>query len=464
MAIPASVQKVLDEWNVEYSISDDFQNERTMIETGFGTTPGNYAKVIFLKDTAGKVQVVIPANRMLDLNLISHQTGRQFSAVPSEELAQLKRQLGLDDFPALPQLTRLDSLVDRSLLEYSELFIQTGHGDQHLSMPTDQFRALTASSQIGNYTAALQIDVLHNDTSADQEDVHAAVEQFTPLRIQQRLQDTLDLPPLPETARKIIELRVDPDADTVTLARTIEVDPSIAAQVMSWARSPYYRSRGNINTVEEAVLRVLGFDLVMNLSLGLALGRTLSVPREGPHGYTPFWQQAVMGAALASELTRKIKGKKKPDSGLAYLCGLLHNFGYLVLGQVFPPQFSLINRHIEANPHINRFYIERHLLGLCREQMASLLLGQWNLPAEAVLAIRQQHNPFYCGDHDNYAQLLYVTTRALRQRGYGDGPAEALDPNVLDALGLTQETVDEVADELIEHVGELADMVTALSS
>jgi len=464
MAIPASVQKVLDEWNVEYSVSEDADSRRAMTNTGFHAATENLARVVFLKDGSSKVQVVIPSNRILDLNMIAHQLGRQFSAVSADELVKIKRQLGLDDFPALPQLTRLESLIDRSLLDYDELFIQSGHGIQRLCLPTDQFKALTTSSHVGHFTVPIQIDVHFNDGQADLEDINGAVRQFTPLRIQQRLQDTLDLPPLPETARKIIEMRIDPDADTINLARAIETDPSISAQVMSWARSPYYRSRGNINTVEEAVLRVLGFDLVMNLALGLALGRTLNVPREGPHGYSPFWQQAVMGAALASELARKIKGKHKPDSGLVYLSGLLHNFGFLILGQVFPPQFSLINRHVEANPHINRMYIERYLLGLCREQIAGELLQQWNLPNECVVAIRQQHNPDYNAEHCTYSRILYVTTRALRQRGYGDGPAEAISEEVLEQLGLDQAMVDEVADELVNQIGELSEMVSALSA
>src|SRR5690606_40791267 len=69
------------------------------------------------------------------------------------------------------------------------------------------------------------------------DDVHAALKQFTPLRIKQRLNETLDLPPLPETARRIIELRIDPNAYTSSLAQVIELDPGMSAQVMSWARS-----------------------------------------------------------------------------------------------------------------------------------------------------------------------------------------------------------------------------------
>lgn len=464
MALPISVKQVLEKWNVEYSMMDTPGPACVVDTSDARIQAANTARVVFLKDKEGKIQVVIPGNRLLDLNQLAHQFGRQFCALSPDEQSRLKQQLGLDDFPALPQLTRIESMVDQSLLDQDELFILAGRNQTWLKLPNDQFRTLTSGSIIGHFSSPLQTDVLHQSTSSDLGDVHAAVRQFTPLRIQQRLQDTLDLPPLPETARRIIDLRLDPDADAISLAHAVELDPSMSSQIISWAHSPYYRSKGVIRSVEDAVSRVLGFDMVMNLALGLSLGRMLSLPRESPAGYIPFWQQAVMVAALSQNLARKGHAKRRPDSGLAYLCGLLHNFGFLVLGQVFPPQFSLVNRHIEANPHINRFYIERHLLGLTREQIAACLLEQWQLPSEVITAIRQQHNPLWHGQHAQYSQLLYVATRALRARGYGDGPLEKIDTNVLAALGLDQPLVDEITEELLEHMNELNELVRALEN
>ena len=112
--------------------------------------------------------------------------------------------------------------------------------------------------------------------------------------------------------------------------------------------------------------------------------------------------------------------KMRPNTGTAYLCGLLHNFGYLIMGHVFPPQFALINRHIEANPHINRSLLEKYLIGLTREQVSSLLMQQWRMPEEVVISLRSQHNPNYDGDFSTCANLLYVATRALRGHGFGD--------------------------------------------
>jgi len=463
MSIPATVLKVLDDWNVEYQTTSDEDSFHLMQSDPTSAYSSQVARVVFLKDSIGQVQVVIPSNRILDLNKLSQQTGRQFNAMGENDLLKLKKKFAIEDFPALPQVTKIDSLVDEHLLEEAELFIISGASHDWIKLPGDEFKKLTTSSTLGDFTAALPIKTYHQPAEQDLDDVHAAIRQFTPLRIKQRLEETLDLPPLPETARKIIDLRVDPNADTGDLAKIVELDPGMAAQVVSWARSPYYGVKGEIRNVEDAVLRVLGFDLVINLALGLALGRTLSVPKEGPDGYAPFWQQAVATAALMGELARLMPAKQRPNSGTAYLCGLLHNFGFLILGHIFPPQFSLVNRHVESNPHINRNLIEKHLVGLTREQVSSLLLSQWRMPEEVVEALKHQHNPDFDGDKATCANLLYVAVRCLRLQGFGDGPWEEPEAQVLERLGIEQESAMELTANLLDRMDELSELIQMLN-
>lgn len=64
-----------------------------------------------------------------------------------------------------------------------------------------------------------------------------AVQAFTARRIQQRLEQTIEIPPLADTAQKIIKLRVDPNASIDDITGVVETDPALAAQVVSWAAS-----------------------------------------------------------------------------------------------------------------------------------------------------------------------------------------------------------------------------------
>ena len=99
--------------------------------------------------------------------------------------------------------------------------------------------------------------------------------------------------------------------------------PALAAQVVSWAASPYYAAPGKIRSVEDAIVRVLGFDLVINLALGLALGKSLSLPKDHPQQATPYWQQSIYTAAVIEGLIRAMPRAERPEAGLTYLGGWL---------------------------------------------------------------------------------------------------------------------------------------------
>lgn len=294
----------------------------------------------------------------------------------------------------------------------------------------------------------------------DSQQIIAAVGNFTQLRIKQRLEETLELPPLPSTAQKIIKLRADPNADIDDLSAIVESDPPLAAQVVSWAASPYYAAPGKIKSVHDAIVRVLGFDLVLNLSLGLALAKTLNLPTDGVRGYSSYWQQAVYAATAVEALVTTIPPKERPTMGMAYLSGLLHNLGYLILAEVFPPHFSNYCRYQEANPDTNHCLIERHLLGITREQLGAWLMTSWHMPSEVCAAMRHQHDADFDGEDSPYANLLFVALRLLRQHGIGDAPPEPIPDALYERLYLDPEKANAAIESMLTSIEEL-DMMAA---
>jgi len=264
------------------------------------------------------------------------------------------------------------------------------------------------------------------------------------------------------TTQKILMLRSDPDADVHDLVEVVRLDPSLSAQVMSWAASPYYAAPGDVSSIEDAVVRVLGFELVVNMALGTAMGQMLTVPANGPRGGTPYWLQAVYCATLAEQLCKEIPTAQRPKPGLAYLSGLLHNFGYLLLAHLFPPQFALLARYIEANPHFNLEAIEQQVINVTREQIGGWLLSSWALPAEVCDAIRHQNELDYSGDNAAYARLLFVANRLLRQEGLSDGPLEPVSDELLAELGLSREAVEDVLKKLLSDDSAIRELTALL--
>lgn len=420
------------------------------------------AECVLLADEMGKVQLILPSNRLLDLAALRQQTGRDLSAAGLNDRQRTLRKFGLQELPALDQLTGIETLVDQSLFRDGPIYIQSGARGALLELDSAEVIALSDSTQRVNVTAEIPDIDLDYELSLfdlDRDAIEDSISRFTAKRIRQRLAETLEIPPLPATAQEIIRLRVDPNADINKLSALVEKDPSLAAQVISWASSSYYAAPGSVKSVQDAIVRVLGYDLVMNLSLGLALGRSLSMPEDAPEGYTPYWQEAVYTAAMVGELYSCMPKEFRPSFGLSYLGGLLHNFGYLVLAHVFKPHFSTCCRLWEANPHLLPQAVEDHVLGINRDQIAASLLESWNIPPEVCLAIRHSTHEDYFGHYSDYAQLVLLATALLRETGIVNGPVRPINPRVYSNLRIEPAQ----ARAAIEHIVESREALDALA-
>lgn len=449
---PFAVREYLSKQGIEFIVHSKAQaRDKTPIQA------------ILLADDLGKVQVFLPANRLLDLSRVRQQTGRDLQALAPLEQQRLLRHLGLQTLPALDELTELETLIDETVKVLPTCIIHSGARNVLLELPDvgalargERTRFLAVTDEVPNTDLDYELSLFDLDRTA----INNSVARFTSKRIQQRLEETLEVPPLPDTAQAIIRLRVDPNADIEKLSRIVARDPSLSAQVISWASSSYYAAPGSVRSVQDAIVRVLGYDLVMNLSLGLALGKSLEMPKDAPEGYTPYWQAAIYTATAVGALQSCIPREFRPSFGLAYLSGLLHNFGYLILAHVFKPQFSSCCRLWEANPHLEPQVIEDHVLGINRDQIAASLLQSWNLPKEVVVAIRHSAVQDYMGPYSDYAQLVNLAVSLLRRAGLLQGPASRLDPILFSELHITPEdakaAIEQVRDakEELDHLAQ----------
>jgi HD-like signal output (HDOD) protein len=440
MELPVAVRQALGDAAAEVSLRDIGQAREEQL-----------LRMVLLSDEQGSLQVICRHGDLLDISSLNKKLDRDLRMMNKRGQAQARQRAGLSEMPPLPSLTGWPTVVDERVDSMSSVALALADQNLCMVMPREDFQPVIQSAERRSFSVAPDsIAVNLNSPEEDQAQLHSAIRKFTSLRIQQRLEDTLELPPLPETAQRIIHLRVNPNAVMGDLVDVVESDPSLAAQVVSWASSSFYAAAGQVKSVHDAVSRVLGFDLVMNLAMGLSLGRALKTPQDHPEGYVDYWQQAIWQAQSAGILASMMPRGERPVFGLSYLAGLLHNFGYLVLAQVFPPHFKLVCRTLEVNPHMDSSVIEHYLLGVTREQIASELMQNWGMPDEVNLAIRYQKNPGYDGPYAVYAKLLWLGRQLLIERGVALGAGQEVPAGLYSSLGLDREKVEEQFDQLVE--------------
>lgn len=289
--------------------------------------------------------------------------------------------------------------------------------------------------------------------------------------VERRIEQVYELPPMPELGRRILALQSDPNAGARELANIVQLDPSLAAQVIRYASSSYYGYTGRITNIQEAISRVLGYDMVMNLAIGLAAGRSFCIPAKGPLGLNNFWEHAIMSAVLMQRLSAVMPEGIRPPQAQSYLCGLLHDFGILLLGHLFPPEFHLLNKLAQANPTQSVADLESRLLGMgeAREMIAmghahigAWLMEAWRMPDPLLVALLEHHNADYRGEYELLVHLVQLSDFLLQHMDNSQD-SSALPENSLRLLQLVPEQVEEIVLQVVDARPELVTLSRQLA-
>ncbi len=383
-----------------------------------------------LKDGSSYLMAVYPAAHRLDLAVLNGNSRRNFVACSSEELAVLLTDCEAGALPPLGEPYGIKLIVDCAVDELDEVFFTPGLSHLFLRAQQGDFNRLTGAALRGHRISSPMTRAATTPTEARREGMKEKVEQVH------------TLPPMPGIATQILKLRNNPYANANELAAVIEQDPSLMAQLLRYAASPFYAYQGKLTSVEQAIVRVLGMDFVMDFSLGLALGKSFRNPKDGPLGLDNFWRDALHVAALTQTLCNSIEFSRRPAPGVAYMAGLLHNFGFLLLGHLFPPQFDRLNKAVAAQPERPVLELERELVGVTHTEMGLWLMDAWNLPREIVETVREHHNGEYRGDYAIYPNLVHIANRLIKRFGMGDATGIDLPADLLESVGLTEEQAE----------------------
>lgn len=279
---------------------------------------------------------------------------------------------------------------------------------------------------------------------------------FTPPRdMRETVAQIKALPPLPGSAMRILKLTSDPHADAAKLAEIIELDPLLTAQIIRWASSALYGYRGKITSVHDAITRVLGFDFVMDLALGLAVLAPLKAPKDGPIGTRMFWTHALASTQLMAKLAAAMPEPSRPSTQALFLAALMHNIGFPLLGHRFPDEFAYLSGLIAANPSLVVFHLENFAFGVNHAEIGAWLMNDWSMPRLVTDIVYHHHNPCYRGDNYMLNLLTFANDSLLGELGIGDAANQSCSEQAVEQLGLTPDACREVLDRLNDDLAKV---------
>jgi anti-anti-sigma factor len=139
----------------------------------------------------------------------------------------------------------------------------------------------------------------------------------------------------------------------------------------------------------------IGFRETKNLVMTMSVMK-LVCRQQGAPGFDlmDYWYHSLACAVISQELALS-SGYPAPEE--AFVAGLLHDFGILVLHEFFAPVFSQVLEM--ATRHGTAFIdAEEELLRITDVEVAARLFQEWNLPPAVIFALRHHRSP--AGEHE----------------------------------------------------------------
>ncbi|HSR10306.1 MAG TPA: HDOD domain-containing protein [Thermodesulfobacteriota bacterium] len=205
------------------------------------------------------------------------------------------------------------------------------------------------------------------------------------LVIDRVIQQIEHLPTLPQVVMRVLAMAESPKISAMELSKAM--DQSLAAKVLKVANSAYYGGRNSktINSIHHAIM-MIGFETVKEIILTTSFFHTFHDSRD-VEALQPLWQHSLECALIAKRLAWMYRYDSLDE---AYLSGLTHDIGKLIIQQYFSKQYGEIEKMKESG--IDPLAAEKEILTLTHAEIGAKVAERWAFPESLVEAIARHHD------------------------------------------------------------------------
>ena len=148
-----------------------------------------------------------------------------------------------------------------------------------------------------------------------------------------------EIPTLPMIANRVLVLLNNPKSSASDLEKVIKHDQALAARVLKIVNSAYYGFPRRITTVGQGIV-ILGYQAIKDLVLSVSIAELFRVREKGKiFDRTALWEHSV-GVAVGAQLLARRASLPMEDE--AFIAGLLHDIGVVILDQCLTTEFDEI--------------------------------------------------------------------------------------------------------------------------
>lgn len=198
------------------------------------------------------------------------------------------------------------------------------------------------------------------------------------------------LPVMPQLYQTLLGELAKPGADEGEISLLIGRDMGMASTVLKLVNSAFFGTSRRVIKPSEAV-SLLGVEVLRALVLSQNLFATFDQERFPHFSFEGLWRHSLAVGGYARTICRE-EGADDGQAESAFIAGLLHDVGKLILCTVLPQEYAEV---IAAVRRENRLVVavERERLGVGHSEVGAYLIGLWGLGQDIVAAIAGHHQP-----------------------------------------------------------------------
>lgn len=243
------------------------------------------------------------------------------------------------------------------------------------------------------------------------------------------LKKVQNVPSLPQFVLLTLKKLDDERSSASDVASSLSKDQGLVVRVLRLANSAYYGIPRTITSVTEAVA-ILGFKTLRSIVLAASIYPFMA---QSQKGYAldrgELWRHSLGVAYVSRFIGSKLSGV---DMEEAYLAGLLHDIGKIVLNEYVRYGYSIISKIVEEKA-IPFTEAEREVLGFDHAEIGAMIIDQWALPEVYAMAAHYHHMPEDLPEEKkNYrtmVDVVHIANAMCLMLGFGLG-ADGLQHNI----------------------------------
>jgi len=269
-------------------------------------------------------------------------------------------------------------------------------------------------------------------------------------KLKKIVDEIVGLPTLPTVLTNVTKMMQNPRVSAAQVGQVIQSDVSLTSKILKLVNSAFYGFPSRISTVTHAIV-ILGFNAVRSTAMSVSVFDSFGGGSD-TEGFDrmEFWKHSIGCGATAKILAKKMNMKELEE---AFIAGLLHDIGLIILDQFVHKEFVEITKLVKEKDILIRDAEKEILGGVTHGELGAWLGKKWNMAPALIEVIETYNNPSSSSENYLLTSIVHVAdilTRALGIGNPGDNRMPALNKSAWEKLEIDAGTLPSILEEALD--------------